>query len=318
MLLASSSFWTASWTSTRLTLAIALSLTWNDMPSTTCQRSFACRAKSWRASPPITSRHSTWCRCSSLCSWSTATTTNSSCRRSTASWRRSEWRQSSKSTKASWCRNRRSLRRTWTRRSPSRPTQRSWNLSSISSAIRYSAVSRPRWALTRASSKKQLAAHFSLRCFNRSAASVATTMKSTSICWLVSSSRRGSLTSCRGGRLRRNRCRATTRWPWTTTERQRCRRHQSGSTTPSVMNSHAPGSRCRRRCSSWQCACVRGWMPVSSKCRRIEHRRWLPSDRTAPTTWSWSSRSLKRSRRTRMKRSLTMVSFRCSTTNSPT
>jgi hypothetical protein len=27
---------------------------------------------------------------------------------------------------------------------------------------------------------------------------------------------------------------------------------------------------------------------------------------------------LKRSRRTRMKRSLTMVSFRCSTTNSPT
>jgi hypothetical protein len=37
-----------------------------------------------------------------------------------------------------------------------------------------------------------------------------------------------------------------------------------------------------------------------------------------PTTWSVSSRSLRRSRRTRTKRSLTMVSFRCSTTNSLT
>jgi hypothetical protein len=34
--------------------------------------------------------------------------------------------------------------------------------------------------------------------------------------------------------------------------------------------------------------------------------------------WSWSSRSLKRSRRTRTKRSLMMVSFKCSTISSPT
>jgi hypothetical protein len=65
-LLASASFWTASWTSTRPTLATVLSLTWNGMPLTACRRSFARRARSWRASRPITSRRSTWCRCPSL------------------------------------------------------------------------------------------------------------------------------------------------------------------------------------------------------------------------------------------------------------
>jgi len=58
-LLASALFWTASWTSTRPTLATMLSLTWNGMPSTACQRSFPRRARSWRASRPITSRRST-------------------------------------------------------------------------------------------------------------------------------------------------------------------------------------------------------------------------------------------------------------------
>ncbi len=85
-----------------------------------------------------------------------------------------------------------------------------------------------------------------------------------------------------------------------------------------VTNSNALGSRYRHRCSSWQCACVRGWMSVSSKCQQIERRRRLPLDMMALTTWSRSSRSLKRSRRIGTRRSLTMVSFRCSITSSPT
>jgi hypothetical protein len=37
---------------------------------------------------------------------------SSNCRRLTASWPRLEWKRSLKSTKASWCRNQRSLWRT--------------------------------------------------------------------------------------------------------------------------------------------------------------------------------------------------------------
>jgi hypothetical protein len=48
-------FWTSMWP----TLATALSLTWNGMPSMTCRRSFARRAKSWRALRVITSQRST-------------------------------------------------------------------------------------------------------------------------------------------------------------------------------------------------------------------------------------------------------------------
>ncbi len=228
------------------------------------------------------------------------------------SWRRSEWRRSLRSTRASWCKNWRSLWRTWTRRSPSRPTQRSWNSSSISFAICCSVATWPKWTLARASSKKRPTTRFSLQCFSCSAASVATATRLTSICQSASSSHWGSSTSCRGGQLGRNRYRATTKWPWTTTERQR---HQSRSTTPLVTNSHAPDSHCRRRYSSWQSACVRGWMPVSSKCRWIERRRQLPLERTTPTTWSRSSRSLRKSWRTRTRRSLMMVSFKCSTTS---
>jgi len=186
------------------------------------------------------------------------------------------------------------------------------------SAIRWSATIRPRWALARASSKKRPATRFLLRCFSFNVMSVATATRLTSICRSTLSNHRGSSMSCRGGRRGRNHCRAITRWPWTTMERRQRRRHQNGSIAPPVANSHAPGSCCHHWCSSWQCACVCGWMWVSSKCRRIERRRRLPSDRTAPTTWSWSSRSLRRSRRIGMRRTLTMVSFRCSTTNSLT
>ncbi len=105
MLLASASFWTASWTGTRPTLAMALSLIWNGMPSMACRHSFARCARSWKASRLITSQRSTWCRCLSLCSWSTTTTASSNCKRSTVSWRWSKWRWSSRNTRASWCRN---------------------------------------------------------------------------------------------------------------------------------------------------------------------------------------------------------------------
>ncbi len=110
--LASTLFWTTSWTSMRPTLATVLSLTWNGMPSMACRRSFTRCARSWRASQSITNRRSTWCRCLFLCSWSTATIVSSNCRRLTASWPRLEWKRSLKSTKASWCRNQRSLWRT--------------------------------------------------------------------------------------------------------------------------------------------------------------------------------------------------------------
>ncbi len=190
-----------------------------------CQRSFARCVRSWRALRPITSRRSSWCWCPSFCSWSIVTTASSSCRRSTASWRWSEWRQSSRCTRASRCKNRRSLWRTWTCRSPSRPTWRSWSSSSISSAIRCSVVTRLRWALARASSRKRPTIRFLPQCFSRSMASVATTTRSTNICRSASSNHRGSSTSCRGGWPRRNCCQATTRWRWTITKHWRCRCH---------------------------------------------------------------------------------------------